>query len=141
MLTQVYKREYETTPISLADIKAKYNIKDTVDTSDWTKSIVSSKAILAQAQPSVPQTPHNNSLVSSSDEDYNLQDDVDKAKKLIVKNALDILVHDTNDITIKEFKDVVSIIDTLDNKKDTNNSQTNITIAIQNLVKGFNDDC
>ena len=44
---------------------------------------------------------------------------------------------------IKEFKDVVAIVDSIEKSyKDTKDPQgTTINIAIQNLVEKFSDDC
>ncbi len=139
MLTQIYKKEFESTPITLHALKAKYHLEHLPEESeDWIKTLVEEpKTLVTNAEPKSPQTivSTNNSI-----QEYKLQDDVDKAKQLIMKNALTILAEEITDISIKEFKDIVSIVDSMDNKKQ-DDSQQQINIQINNMIQGFKDDC
>ncbi|RLC19722.1 MAG: hypothetical protein DRH56_11005 [Deltaproteobacteria bacterium] len=131
MLNAIYKKEFETTAISLPDLHLKYDIDTPLQNTDtWVKTFT--LPISVQTEPS--------SITNTSLVDYDRQQDVDKAKQLIMKEVLSKLVHDINDMEIREFKDIVSIVDSMDDKKAEDKS-VSVNILIQNLVKGFSDDC
>jgi len=122
-LVKIYKREYETTDITKSALQAKYQLPTIPE--DWMK-------------PSKPtETNKQEAIVPPSTN----TEKIEEFKKLALNHALKFMQDDAQFAEVKEFKDMVSIVGTIEaSYKDTKPENT-INIAIQNIVKGFTDDC
>lgn len=113
-LVKIYKREYETTDITKDALQAKYQLP--IIPEDWVKP---------------------SSIVPTSTN----TEKIEEFKELALNHALKFMKNDAQFAEVKEFKDMVSIVGTIEaSYKDTKPENT-INIAIQNIVKGFTDDC
>ena len=130
LLTQ-YRLEFEHTNISLEDLVAKYSldIEDLKDYEEWTKG----------GPPPAPTVLHSQELVTSPIELTN-EEKIKEFKTLALDRCLHFIKSDVRFAVVKEFKDIVAIVDTLDKKSgiDTN---TTINVLVQNIQEKFVDDC
>lgn len=129
-LLQLYKKEYEQTDITIKELCEKYDIttKQLKGYTKWTKEI---------KDPIVTQTPSH----EASQPTNQILDDIEEFKKLAVRHAVNFIKEDARFAEVKEFKDMVAIVDTIEKsyKNQTEQGPT-INIAIQNLVERFKDD-
>lgn len=84
--------------------------------------------------------------ISTSIDSQDYVGNLSEAKELILAKALSLLQPDAKGKdgidSVKEFKDVVSIIDTLDRQeKGTPTDEGSINIYIQQIMNNFKDDC
>jgi len=130
-LVQAYKLEYETTPdLTIDELCQKHDIvkEQLPDYKQWKKQVDIISGELTQE------------VVVS--ENPKILDDIERFKQLAVQRAVEFIEQDARFAEVKEFKDIVAIVDTIEKsyKNKTTNEPT-INILIQNLVKKFNDDC
>lgn len=136
-----HKIEYETTDISLPSLCTKYSIKkdQLKDCLTWKKENAN---VIVGEQELYPRAIQD----TKTDQDYSeteqsFLEDITKFKRLAIKHALHA-VKDAQYLEVKEFKDLVSIMDTIEKSvlPRDEDSQTNINIAIQNMARKYNDD-
>ena len=132
-----YREEYEATPgLTIDELLAKYDIttKDIKGYTKWEKRtaspikpIIVPKPLLVTIQPSPEKkTP---------------QESIDEFKELALDHALNFMKNDARFSEVKEFKDIVAIVDSLEKSynKMTDSGPT-INILVQNLMERFKDD-
>ena len=63
-------------------------------------------------------------------------------KESAINHAINFIVNDAKFAETKELKDMVSIVDTIEKSysEDPNTNKTTINIAMQNMIKKYNDD-
>ena len=153
-LLLTYQAEYETTPdMTIDDICTKYDVqtKQLKGYTKWQKRILedsSSTHEPTEAEdfdvsivPSVPKKPNHDLAIPKDREE--LLTDIDNFKGLAIAHAVKFMKDDAEFAEVKEFKDMVAIVDSIEKSyRDVKDpSGTTINIAIQNLVERFSDDC
>lgn len=143
------KAEYEQTNITKEAIKAKYP-QYHLDMTDWEKATPSHLHLAPQEQR--PAALHPGKIIPLdiiSQKEGTLAPDTIKAniaefKALAVSTALTTLKESQNYIEVKEFKDLVNIVDTVDKsyqKKDETPPVAVFMTNITNLIQEQTDDC
>ena len=132
-----YQIEYETTDITIDALCAKYDITTSAlkGHQGWTKRTIETTTHL----PSVPTSEHK--LVSSKPSNKQIIDNIQEFKELAMEHALKFMRNDAEFAEVKEFKDMVSIVGTIEASYKDDKPENTINIAIQNIVKDFTDDC
>ena len=151
-LLLTYQAEYETTPdMTIDDICTKYDVrtKQLKGYTKWRKRAENSdEPTEAEAEdfdvsivPSVPKKPNHDLAIPKDREE--LLTDIDNFKSLAIAHAVKFMKDDAEFAEVKEFKDMVAIVDSIEKSyRDVKDpSGTTINIAIQNLVERFSDDC
>jgi len=156
ILLQSYKNEYQTTDISIEDLCLKYDIStsDLKGYTKWDKTISQESTIVLpkdSEEISETQTEALDVTVIDKPEEVNktqkeILADIDTFKKQAVKECLRFIKDDARYAEVKEFKDMVAIVDSIEKSyKDTKDPEgTTINVLIQNLTQKFKDtpdDC
>jgi len=140
-----YQIEYETTDITLTEIQQKYSIPSD-KTTHWKKRTEPRDVILVPGTTTsdnpVPKTTiSDKNIVTTEDSHEDLMADIDTFKKEVVAKALDFIKNHAQYAEVKELKDMVAIVDSVEKSyKDTNTGPT-INVLIQNLTERLKDDC
>ena len=144
-----YQIEYETTSISLEDLKEKYNLtdKDLKGSSTWVKSINDNNPNTDTIVPNtndktiVPNTntivPTNNSNVEFDNSKF--ERDIQSFKEQALKYCKDFMALEAAHASTKEVKDIVAIIASIEPKQQAQ-STTQVNVLVQNLAERFKDD-
>ena len=158
-LLSTYKIEYETTSITIPELCAKYNVstKDLKGYTKWTKPLTIDKEDnLMPEQPIeiviAPRVPTNTSklIVESApkiqpaniEPSDDITKDIEAFKKQAMAHALKFMSDDAEFAEVKEFKDMVAIVDSIEKSyKGTETTSTPVTMLVQNIVNNFKDDC
>lgn len=164
-LLLTYQAEYENTPdLTIEQLCEKYNIRQSqlkgwqqweknmatsnnIDTNSDVTSIDTSSDVDTIGTSRLPQLLDTQDIevLENTSEDAEVFSDIAEFKKLAVAHALKFMKKDAEFAEIKEFKDVVAIVDSLEksytSKKNPDDTKLTINIAIQNLVERFKDDC
>lgn len=131
-----YKIEYETTSITKEQLRLKYQLPDTLDISKWEKTLEV-----------LPVVPMNISHTPSLPEPVAIETPIakiEKFKELALDHCIKFMQDDAEFAEVKEFKDIVAIVDTLEKsyqKADPEAGKPTINIMINNLMERFKDDC
>lgn len=136
--------EYETTDITPEHLALKYSLNDRD-----TEALV---AIAAQWSPKtqrgIAQTdivPVDPTPVEVVPEAKAVINDIEEFKGLAVKEALRFMKSDAKHAEVREFKDMVNIVNQIDaSYKDQKDTGPTVNVMIQNLVQkfqGIDDDC
>ena len=131
-----YQEEYETTPgLTIDQICKKYEVetKQLKGYTKWAKRNQETNKL-----PEI-QEPINSTIVIATEEA--LSKDIDEFKTLAMAHALKFMRNDAEFAEVKEFKDMVSIVGTIEASIKDIKPENTINIAIQNIVKEFKDDC
>lgn len=165
-MTLAYKAEYEQNlTITLDELLAKYQLtkEDLPGCETWTKPNTSQPVakvtkpkrvkaidkILQQpaqvvATPSTIVTPPTVPLlVETVATDVQLRK-IENFKELALDHCLNFMAKDAKLSEVKEFKDIVAIVDSLEKsyqKADPDAGKPTINIMINNLLERFSDDC
>jgi len=143
VLSELYKKEYETTDITIDELQDKYSLHNFIIPEDWNKRAHTAEIVKPSGTIVTPVNT-NNGLQSTENSIHgitSIQSKVEEFKELAIDHALKFMKNDAQFAEVKEFKDMVSIVGTIEaSYKDTKPENT-INIAIQNIVKGFTDDC
>lgn len=143
-----YQIEYQTTDITIAKLCEKYGVqtKQLPGYTKWEKqakeqtAIVELVDIIDIAPPPVARPEHRDIVLATDKTEILSQ--VSEFKALAMAHALKFMNDDSEFSEVKEFKDVVAIVDSIEKSyKDIKLDGTTINIAIQNIVKDFKDDC
>lgn len=149
--------EYETTSITLDSLCHKHKVKlpELKGSSEWQKRpgieepkeptetiVIPDITINIPEQPKattivIPDTPIDTSVTAS------MEDKIRDFKEKAIDAALVFINQDVRFAEVKEFKDMVAIVDSIDNslrKPGLNNGPT-INILVQNLAERYQDDC
>lgn len=132
-----YREEYEATPgLTIDELLAKYDIttKDIKGYTRWEKRTAPKPAATKPLPSAAPQT---DTLL----EKKSPQEAIDEFKELALDHALRFMKNDARFAEVKEFKDIVAIVDSLEKSysKSTDSGPT-INILVQNLMERFKDD-
>jgi len=145
-LLLTYQAEYERDPnLTIAELCEKYDVqtKQLNGYMKWTKRDIKEPPI--GTKPSILATPNlpKPSELPKAVNKEKLLEDIDMFKQLAVAHAIKFMKEDAEFAEVKEFKDMVATVDSIEKSyKDTKDPQgTTINIAIQNLVEKFSDDC
>lgn len=148
---RAYKAEFETSNISIEDLLTKYNItkEELGSTTMWEKragvgivpdSTYKRKDII---KPEIAPNTGQDIIVLDKEEDF--LDIIQDTKKLALTSTKQFFEdYDTDEVTTKEFKDMVGVLKDLESGelirqgKDTGPT---VNILIQNLTEKFQDDC
>lgn len=162
MLKKSYQREFETTNINIDDLLQKYSLdlEDLEPIDNWTKTYEEPQPLDAELIEiiSADSELHNNIVLPPTAEANNIPTtpevksketillDINKFKQKAVKEAIRFMDKDVDMAEIKEFKDMVAIVDSIEKSytADKTNDSTTINILIQNLQQKFKDtpdDC
>lgn len=162
-LLLTYQAEYENTPdLTVEQICEKYcvNQGQLKGWQTWEKIIHNDIEVMPPAEvidssstsidtsrpriaiPQLPDIPLDTQLTI---EDAPVLKDIAQFKELAVAHALKFMRNDAEFAEVKEFKDMVAIVDSLEKsyiaKKNPDDAKITVNIAIQNLVERFRDDC
>ena len=135
-----YQIEYESTEITIDELCYKYDIKkkDLKGHKDWEKpSTTTSEEIQHTIVPTTTST-----IVPATTEHNSLIEDIMEFKRLALAQAMHFIKEEAKFAEVKEFKDIVSIVDSIDKSlKDTIDTGPTVNIMVQNIVEKFKDDC
>lgn len=136
-----YKIEYETTSITKEQLRLKYQLPDTLDISKWEKVATEVETLpnIVEVLPPPPST----SLPDPATLDTHIAK-IGKFKELALDHCIKFMQDDAEFAEVKEFKDIVAIVDTLEKsyqKADPEAGKPTINIMINNLMERFKDDC
>lgn len=135
-----YQIEYETTGIPLVDLCDKYNLElEELEqhAKDWKQALV-------------PAAPEQQTLIVPTEvEDRfptevedSIAEDIKEFKALAIKQAMHFIKEEAKFAEVKEFKDMVAIVDSIDKSlKGTSDSGPTVNIMVQNLLRNLSDDC
>jgi len=121
-LLLTYQAEYETTPdMTIDDIRTKYDVrtKQLKGYTKWQKRAENSdEPTEAEAEdfdvsivPSVPKKPNHDLAIPKDREE--LLTDIDNFKSLAIAHAVKFMKDDAEFAEVKEFKDMVAIVDSM----------------------------
>lgn len=138
LLTQ-YKLEFEHTDSTINDIVEKYNLnlEDLKGHELWVKGGDQHNDITI-APTTIDQTALPATLVDTS-----LEEQIANFKEKAMAHCLTFMEKDVRFAEVKEFKDIVSIVDSIDKslRADADTSTTTVNVLVQNITEGFKDDC
>ena len=169
MLTEAYRTEYETTNITLKELMEKYDLthEDIPGHEQWTKpkptrarktkkvDKLISDIISEPVQPLVtlvtveehtitPESPLAKPPLIVTEPTETQLDKIAQFKELALDHCINFMNKDAKFSEVKEFKDIVAIVDTLEKsyqKVDPEAGKPTINILVNNLMERFNDDC
>lgn len=144
-LLSFYRQEYENDPsLTIAGLCNKYslNIEDLGDTREWTK-IDYRLDTRPLSKPAVEVTRSAVEVVRSVGEvkEQLLDDQIGEYKKAVMTEVLYRLKTETKSLSTKDLKDLTLIVDLIDKSNQKGGSGQQINVLVQNIVKGFKDDC
>lgn len=93
-------------------------------------------------KPTIPQVAKPSLPVTKAEETQ--LEKIEKFKELALDHCIHFMEKDAKFAEVKEFKDIVAIVDTLEKsyqKADPNSGKPTINIMINNLMERFKDDC
>lgn len=139
-----HRIEYETTDITLEQLRMKYNLPESLDTSSWVKEFPTTN-ILQPVVITKPAPPEPDQENSSSVEIEEMMSDIHKFKQLTVTKALNFMSNDAEWAEVKEIKDMVAIVDSIEKsiRPQLSDKPVGVTVQVlvQNLMSEFKRDC
>lgn len=142
--------EYETTSITLNSLCHKHKVKpeQLKGSIEWQKR----QGILEDVEFEQPITIEEpiitpTTIVTTKPEEptieLTIEDKIKDFKEKAIDAALVFINQDVRFAEIKEFKDMVAIVDSIDSslKKPSANNAPTINILVQNLAERYKDDC
>jgi hypothetical protein len=157
-MTLAYKAEYEQNlTITLDELLAKYSLtyEDLPGCETWTKPSTIQTLVIPAKKPkrvkaidkilaSTIVTQSKQELLATSEPtDIQLRK-IESFKELAVEYCLNFMAKDVRFSEVKEFRDIVNIMDSLEKsyqKADPGAGKPTINILINNLMERFSDDC
>jgi len=143
LLLAQYQLEYETTNISIDELCEEYSItkEDLKGHEEWKK-----KDLLLTTTPPPPDNisiPATQALVKPSlEEPEDIKAQIAEFKKNTVQHCLTFSKTDIRFAEIKEIKDMVSVIDSIEKSYEKNQNQgPTINVLVQNIMGSMQDDC
>ena len=115
MLTQIYQREYEQTPISKQELQQKYSLA------------------------TLPEGHENWTKTNEDTKDTSLNERVSSAKLLLVNEVRSRLTHERDDLEIRDLKDLSAILNNIEDKKVQTQAPT-VNVLVQNLTSKFSKE-
>ena len=145
-LLLTYQIEYETTDISIKALCDKYDVqtKQLKGYTKWTKRQEDPVAVAEPLQVDIIDAPEIQ-VIDIPKDTKELLENVEEFKKLAVAHAVKFMKSDAEFAEVKEFKDMVAIVDSIEKSyKDVKSNEPTINVLIQNLTQKFRDtidDC
>ena len=145
-LLLTYRKEFESSDITIQELCKKYHVtlKELKGYSTWKKEQPKPQPKQPPAAPvpianiEIPQLPKKLPITPT---DTSVKDDIEKFKKLAIANALRFIEEDIAFASVKDFKDIVAIVDSIDKSyKDIKDTGPTIQVLVQNIFERFNDD-
>jgi len=155
--------EYETTDINIDDLclKHKTTRKELKGYTLWNKrdgiqekvSDAITDIITEPIQEKVPVITDNNLTVQTTPDTptidippvivVDIKEQITTFKEKAMKEAIRFMDNDMKFAEVKEFKDMVAIVDSIDKslQKDNSGQGQTINIMVQNLTERYKDDC
>lgn len=166
-LLATYQHEVETTGISIQALCKKYGVAEHQlgDYQNWKRpqpeiaavEVVEQapekkqkrpKGLITQMVEVVEQLQNLPQIVEAEAPQHDMpqqdiMEDIEEFKRLAVKHAVRFIREDVAFADVKDFKDMVAVVDSIEKsyKNTPQQQQTTINIAVQNLVERFKDDC
>ena len=150
-LLRAYQLEYESSDLSLEDICVKYHVSmDELKGSDkWTKVTTNQVEILDKPQKRSSAMTRVATNIAETQlapeeipQDNEITDSIAEFKKLALGYAIKFMKENVEFADVKEFKDIVSVVDTIERSyKGNTQAGTTVNVAVQSLVDRFSDDC
>ena len=137
LLTQ-YRLEYETTDITKDELISKYSIDPTTlkGHEDWIKP----HQLGPEDYPSQELVTVDNRL-TTKEVKASVKDNISEFKELAMEHCLTFMKNDVRFAEVKEFKDIVSIVTSIESSGKDDTTGTTINVLVQNITEGFRDDC
>lgn len=146
-LTELCRAEYETDPdITIDEICSKYNIERSAlgPTNDWQKVIELDSAPTESNTP-VPITildPKDSTITTPATKEVsNNKDLIDEFKSITLGEALNRIKAEGSEMSVKDMKELVSLVDTIDRSFHKSTDANQINIFVQNVISRYIDDC
>lgn len=147
ILLLTYQAEYENTEITIDKLCIKYDVKQTQlkNRNSWVKKSKEADGIVDTLDTTdiivIPETPETPAIIDTPREE--LLANVETFKQAAMKEAVRWIGGDAKFAEVKEFKDMVAIVDSIEKSyKDTKDNQgTTINMVVQNMITKFQDDC
>ena len=142
-LLLTYRKEFESSDITIQELCKKYHVtlKELKGYSTWKKEQPKQeqpKQPVTIASIEVPQLPKKLPVTQT---DTSVKEDIEKFKKLAIANALRFIEEDIAFASVKDFKDMVAIVDSIDKSyKDIKDTGPTIQVLVQNIFERFSDD-
>jgi hypothetical protein len=131
-----YQTEYEHSTISIDELKEKYSIKlSDAQTKQWCKHDEH------KPQPLLVQEPTSPIIVLPQDSAYDMGEDIELIKTNIIKEAKRWSIEDIDQAEVKEIKEMVALVDSVEKSYKPEQSGPTINILVQNMMDKFQDDC
>ena len=146
-LTELCRAEYETDPdITIDEICSKYNIERTAlgPTNDWQKVIDIPSTAPTESNTPFPITildPKDNSITPATKEVSSNKDLIDEFKSITIGEALNRIKTEGSEMSVKDMKELVSLVDTIDRSYHKSTDANQINIIVQNVISKYVDDC
>lgn len=142
-LLLTYQIEYETTDISIESLCTKYDVqtKQLKGYTKWTKGL-GEPDIAEPLQADIITSPIDTQDLKIPKDTVELLESIEDFKRKAVAHAIKFMRDDAEFAEVKEFKDMVAIVDSIEKSyKDTKDTGPTVNILIQNLTEKFQDDC
>lgn len=152
-LTELCRAEYETDPyITIDEICDKYNIEKTAlgPTNDWQKVIdtplTKSQQVESNLAPTESNTPVPITILDPKDKSITKEvssnkDLIDEFKSITLGEALNRMKAEGSEMSVKDMKELVSLVDTIDRSFHKSTDANQINIIVQNVISRYVDDC
>jgi hypothetical protein len=146
ILLEAYKTEFETTDITISELLKKYSItkRKLKGHEDWTKRLqqdfVNDQQTLLLTAPStnMPTTTTHDSTISKTNAEK-----IEAFKTAALDRALLFIEVDAQFAEVKEFKDIVAIVDSIEKsyqKVDPEAGKSTVNLFVQQIMAQFKDD-
>jgi hypothetical protein len=139
-LTELCRAEYETDPyITIDEICDKYNIERSAlgPTNDWQKvSELESEPAPTTVPVTVVDPKEVKATVVSSNKDM-----IDEFKSITLGEALERIRSEGSEMSVKDMKELVALVDTIDRSFHKSTDANQINIIVQNVISRYVDDC
>jgi hypothetical protein len=146
ILLEAYKTEFETTDITISELLKKYSItkRKLKGHEDWTKRLqqdfVNDQQTLLLVTPStnMPTTTTHDSTISKTNAEK-----IEAFKTAALDRALLFIEVDAQFAEVKEFKDIVAIVDSIEKsyqKVDPEAGKSTVNLFVQQIMAQFKDD-
>lgn len=139
-----YQIEYQTSDITIDELCEKYGVvtKQLSGYTKWEKAEEPPEVIEPAEIIIAPEAKPQPRDLDIADGEEEMKEQIGEFKKLAMAHAVKFMKDDAEFAEVKEFKDMVAIVDSIEKSyKGAEASGNTINIAIQKLVQKFEDDC
>lgn len=92
----------------------------------------------------LPDAPPEGTTITEREDTNNIQEQIRTFKDKTIEHALKFITLDANTSEIKELKDMVAVVDTIEKSLEKNKgpeSGVTVQVLVQNVISGYQDDC